>query len=54
MWFTDGLKMEDKTGVDIFNPKCLVRKASGCNGTFFQVEILVIDIYAHLNLVKGS
>ncbi|KAI5754342.1 hypothetical protein M8J77_007902 [Diaphorina citri] len=52
-WYTDASKLNGKTGVGVYGPKCKARKALGQHPTVYQGEVYAILFCAQLNLKKG-
>ncbi|KAI5701864.1 hypothetical protein M8J75_014185 [Diaphorina citri] len=52
-WYTDASKLNGKTGIGVYGPKCKARKALGQHPTVYQGEVYAILFCAQLNLKKG-
>jgi hypothetical protein len=46
VWYTDGSRMEDNSGLGIFGPNCEISQGLGKCPSVFQAEVLEIDFCA--------
>jgi ribonuclease HI len=53
VWYTDGSRMEDNSGLGIYGPNCNISQGLGTYPSVFQAEVLAIHFCAEKILAKG-